>query len=90
MTRCLDNDTLERFVAGKLSAEENAAAEAHLESCRRCAEALDKLPVGDETIDAIRDLTRSRNEINSSLARLNETEQRVTSTMFKDLERQVE
>lgn len=82
MARCLDNETLERLAYGKLSDAETAAAEAHITACRRCAEALARVPAGAELIERVRDVQKAREEIGPALERLSETEERVTTTLF--------
>lgn len=79
---CLDRIVLERFARGELSSDAMAAAEAHLASCRRCAEALATLGLDNELLERIRDAERSREEIAPALTILNETEQRLTTTLF--------
>lgn len=82
MSRCPDKETLERFAYGRLPDTECANLEVHLESCRRCAAALARLPVGEELLERIRELERSRQEIAESLSRLPATEDKLASTVF--------
>jgi anti-sigma factor RsiW len=82
MAECLDVTTLTAFAEGKLAAEAALAAEAHLQSCRRCAEALAKLPVDDELVERLRALEHTRAEAASALSGLNEVVERVSTTVF--------
>jgi anti-sigma factor RsiW len=82
MRGCLDQKTLIALAAGALPADATAAAEAHIETCKRCAKALAGLKVGDELIAEIRDLEQSRARINSALSGLTEVEKRVSTTLF--------
>jgi anti-sigma factor RsiW len=87
MPRCVHQETLERFAYGKLPESEAATVETHLESCRRCAAALARLPVGQELLERVRELERSRDEIKDALSQLSETERRVSTTLFGETSR---
>lgn len=82
MAGCLDKQTLAALARGKLTEEATAAAETHLEKCRRCARALAELDVDDELIERIRELERSREETDAALSGLRQIEERVTTTLF--------
>lgn len=82
MSRCLDKQTLMALARGELATQESSDAETHLIQCRRCAEALAKLPIDDDLIERLRDLEHSRNQIGSALAGLRELETRITTTIF--------
>ena len=47
MADCLDLPTLQAFAQGEIPDEASARIETHLETCRRCAERLAKLPHDD-------------------------------------------
>ena len=82
MAGCLDKQTLAALARGELTQQATAAAEAHLEKCRRCARALAELDVDDELIERIRELERSRGETDAALSGLKQVEERVTTTLF--------
>ena len=63
MPACPDPQILHDYADGTLHESNAAALEGHLETCRRCAEALARLPVGQEMIERIRDLHESRSKI---------------------------
>jgi hypothetical protein len=84
MSRCLDESTLESFVAGRLAGEALQSAEIHLESCRRCAEALARSQLVEEMVSRIRDLESSRQELADTLATLPSIEERMTTTLQFD------
>jgi len=84
MARCPDEQTLTMLAKGELSDELAAATEAHLEKCRRCAEALANLPVDQDLVARLRDLESSRSEIESALKGLAEVERRTATTLFGD------
>lgn len=80
--RCLDEKMLERIATESSLDPELAEAEAHVESCRRCAEALDAIPAGDDLIMRIRELEQARNEIAPALKGWSDLEERLTTTLF--------
>lgn len=82
MPACPDPQILHDYADGTLRESNAAALEGHLETCRRCAEALARLPVGQEMIERIRDLHESRRKIGPALRRLARTEREVTTTLF--------
>ncbi len=82
MAACPDKQTLAAFAEGKLSEERAAVAEGHIERCRRCAERLARLPIGEDLVERIRDLEESRARIDSALTGLREVEKRITTTLF--------
>ena len=82
MTRCPDEQTLLDFAKGELAEADAAATEAHLESCKRCAAVLDRLSIGRDMIEQIRDLHRSRKEIETALSKLEQTQRNVSTTLF--------
>lgn len=82
MGACPDDNTLDRFACDQLTEEEAAVVESHVESCRRCAKRLANLPLDVELLQQIRDLERSRTEIEPSLSALTELEEKLTTTLF--------
>lgn len=82
MANCLDRETLERLAAGTLAESDLSAAQAHVESCRRCSEALDRLPVDRELLDAVRDAKAAREELAPALERLTRSEPTITATLL--------
>lgn len=82
MAGCLDDKTLKQLAKGELSGPLLAAAEAHAESCRRCAKRLARQPAGDDLVAQIRDLEASREEIAPVLSTLPQLAERLTTTLF--------
>lgn len=82
MANHLDNEVLEALASGALSGPALASAEAHVESCRRCAEALAGLPIHAGLLESIRELQVVRENERSAMDRLAMDEDRVTSTLF--------
>ncbi len=82
MKRCMDHTTLERFAAGTLAESEMPSAQAHLEKCRRCSEALDRLPLDRELLEAVRDAKDAREELAPDLARLSQLAASITTTLL--------
>ena len=84
MHRCLNAESLEALARGRLPEAARADAEKHVEGCRRCAEALARLPVGEDLLASIRDLHRAREELRPALAQLTQAQRRLTTTLFSN------
>jgi WD40 repeat protein len=70
---CPDPDLLERFALGRLSEDELAPVEEHLEACERCLQTLLETSASDTVIEALRDAPRTlerRAEIEAHIRRV--------------------
>jgi anti-sigma factor RsiW len=83
MARCPSREILEQFARGRLSESESAAVEDHLETCRRCAELLARVPIGSELLERIRDLDKLRGQVASTSSWLARMEEKTTTTLFR-------
>ncbi len=79
---CPDQTTIDDWVCGDLSPEQDANEETHFLSCGRCAKRFDRLTGGEEIIADIRELERERDEYASALSRISETGQTLSETLF--------
>lgn len=59
--QCPATSQLEKYLLGKLAADEAESIESHLDRCQRCFETLQELPAEDTTVTAIRQAGRARN-----------------------------
>ena len=86
MANCPISDTLERFARGELSDSETRACEAHLLACGRCAKTLSELTVGQDLIQEIREMRRSREALAPHLSGLSALEENLTTLLFPQAE----
>jgi hypothetical protein len=80
---CLDQTALEQLARGELPDAAMAEAQAHVETCRRCAERMAGLPIGDDLIAEVRELEASREAIAPALSMLSDIEQHLTTTLHR-------
>lgn len=82
MPGCLKPHTLVAFAAEQLTPAETESVVAHLERCRRCAEALARLSTHDDLLSAVRELQQWRRELDAEAPALRELETHLSTTLF--------
>ncbi len=79
---CPDPEILIAYSSGKLSAEAATEVERHAEGCHRCAARLADMPIDEPLLAELRDMLKARDELQSTLNELADSEERITSTLF--------